>query len=134
MDSVANLERAKNELRSHSYYSIFYVAKALLLTEGVKTEVPEEHKKTYEAFKKIFVDSERLDLELFRIYQKMMIRAEELLGIFEIEKGKRAKFTYKTIPQANKEPAEESLMNAAKFLQNCNTYLEKSKQGVNKNG
>ncbi len=38
---------------SHAYYSIFYAAKALLLTENVKTAMPEEHKKTYNEFKKI---------------------------------------------------------------------------------
>ena len=35
---------------SHAYYSIFYSAKAILLTKGIKTTAPEVHKKTYEAF------------------------------------------------------------------------------------
>ena len=34
---------------SHSYYCIFYSAKAYLLMKGIKTEAPEVHKKTFEA-------------------------------------------------------------------------------------
>ena len=37
---------------SHSYYSIFYAAKALLLKKGLKTESPNVHTKTYFIFKK----------------------------------------------------------------------------------
>src|SRR3970282_1443326 len=32
---------------SHSYYAIFYAAKAILLTKSIKTKAPETHKKTY---------------------------------------------------------------------------------------
>ena len=32
---------------SHSYYCIFYSAKAYLLKKGIKTKIPNEHKKTY---------------------------------------------------------------------------------------
>ena len=38
---------------SHAYYCIFYAAKAYILTEGIKTEAPEEHKKTFEQFSKL---------------------------------------------------------------------------------
>ncbi len=40
---------------SHCYYSIFYCAKSILLTKGIKTKVLNEHKKTYEEFKKILL-------------------------------------------------------------------------------
>jgi len=40
------------------------------------------------------------------------------LGIFKEEKWKRGHYTYKTIPQANKGPAEESIENAKTFLSN----------------
>lgn len=36
---------------THSYYGIFFGAKAILLTKSIKTEAPEVHKKTFEAFK-----------------------------------------------------------------------------------
>ena len=34
----------------HSYYCIFYSAKASLIKTGIKTEAPEVHRKTIEAF------------------------------------------------------------------------------------
>ena len=33
---------------SHSYYSVFYAAKAILLTKNIKTDAPNVHKKTYD--------------------------------------------------------------------------------------
>src|SRR3989338_8966517 len=91
---------------NHSYYCIFYSAKAILIREGIKTEAPEVHKKTLEAFEKNLVKTGKLDVELLKIYKKMIIRAEELLGIFSKEKGKRGEFTYQKLPQANQEPAK----------------------------
>ena len=42
---------------SHSYYSVFYAAKAILLTKRIKTDAPNVHKKTYDEFKRAFVDT-----------------------------------------------------------------------------
>lgn len=109
---------------SHSYYSIFYTAKAILLAKGVKTTFPEVHKKTFEAFKANFVDTGILDVKLLEIYKKMVIRADTLLGIFKDEKWKRGNFTYNTIPQANKEPAEDSIKNAKVFFSNIAKVIE----------
>jgi len=110
---------------SHSYYSIFYSAKAILLTKGVRTHSPDVHSKTLQAFKERLVDTGILDTKLLEIYKKLVIRADELLGIFVEEKRKRGDFTYKTIPQANREPAEDSLANAKIFLSNINRVIEK---------
>lgn len=108
---------------AHAYYSIFYSAKAMLLAKQVETESPEVHKKTLDAFKKEFIDSGLLDAKLLVIYRQMLVRAETLLGIFRAEKKKRGDFTYNTIPQANQEPAEESVRNAKEFIKHCSTYL-----------
>jgi len=59
-------------------------------------------------------------MELLKIYQKMVVRADALLGIFSMEKRKRGEFTYQKLPQANKEPAQESLNNASFFFKNIN--------------
>lgn len=142
---------------SHAYYAIFYAAKAILLTKNITTQSPEIHKKTFELFKKEFVDTGILDTELLIIYKKMIIRADELLQIFKNvkkirhkcgflghkkpeshssptinngafwffrEKWKRGHFTYETIPQANKRPAEESVEHATKFVKNIRAILE----------
>ena len=58
-----------NDVISESYYAIFYSAKALLLTKGIKTDAPQVHKKTYEAFKEQFVDSGVIDAGLLEIYE-----------------------------------------------------------------
>ena len=54
----------------------------------------------------------------------MIIKADYLLEIFKDLKIKRGKFTYKTIPQANKEPAEKSLENAKTFVSNIIKVIE----------
>lgn len=110
---------------SHSYYAIFYAAKAILLSKGFKTDMPDVHKKTFEEFKKNFVDAGLLDVELLKMYEKLVVRADVLLGIFKDEKWKRGHFTYQTIPEANKEPAEQSIQNAVTFLKNIVLVLEK---------
>src|SRR3989344_1687376 len=81
---------------SHSYYAIFYAAKAILLTKEIKTSFPEVQKKTYLEFEKNFVKTGELDVKLFKIYEKMIVRADQLLEIFGEEKWKRGNFTYQT--------------------------------------
>lgn len=54
----------------------------------------------------------------------MLIKADTLLHIFELEKGKRGKFTYRRIPQANQEPAQESISNAKTFFNNIYRLCE----------
>jgi len=65
--------------------------------EGIRTEAPEEHRKTFESFAQLAKDG-IIDIELLNAYQSLLVKAEVLLHIFEIEKGKRTKFTYKKIP------------------------------------
>lgn len=100
---------------SHSYYCIFYSAKAYLLKKGIKITMPNEHKKTLKAFKR-FVKMGIVDKELLRIYEEALIKAETLLNIFKTEKKNRGEFTYQKLAQANKEPASQSLENAKIFF------------------
>ncbi|MFA5723646.1 MAG: hypothetical protein WC979_05290 [Candidatus Pacearchaeota archaeon] len=111
---------------SHCYYCIFNTAKAILINEGIKTDMPNVHKKTFQAFKKFLVKTGKLDKSLFKIYEDMVVRADVLLDIFSLEKGKRGEFTYKTLPQANVEPAKQSLENADLFFKTINKILEES--------
>ena len=114
---VNNPETYFSAVIAHSYYSIFYGAKAYLAKKGIEVSAPEEHKKAFDEFKK-FVESGELDVELLKIYQEAVVRAEYLLGIFKEEKKKRGEFTYRTMPQANKEPAKESIEHAKTFFKN----------------
>jgi len=110
----------------NSYYCIFYSAKALLQSKSITTEPPEEHKKTLEEFEKLTLSGE-IDVKLLIIYKSIVVKADELFGIFKKEKSKRGKFTYKKLPQANQEPAKESLTNAEKFFKNINLIVQKDK-------
>lgn len=110
---------------SHAYYSIFYAAKAILLEKGIKVDGPEVHKKTFNAFNENLVKTGIIDLELLKIYKKMIITANELLGLFELEKRKRGWYTYKQLPQANLEPAKESVNNAFDFFKNIYAIIKK---------
>lgn len=110
---------------SHSYYAIFYSAKAILLTKKLKIKGSEVHKKTFEKFKEVFVDTGILDTQLLKIYKKMIVRADQLLHIFKQEKWKRGHFTYKTLPQANIEPAKSSIQHAKIFLSNVKKICQK---------
>ena len=108
---------------SHSYYAIFYTAKAILLTKNVKTSSPNIHKKTYDLFDKIFVKTKVLDKRLLQIYTDLVVKACDLLDIFKDEKWKRGNFTYQVIAQANKTPAEDSLGNAKLFIANITKVI-----------
>lgn len=81
-----------NNVISAAYYCIFYSAKALLILHGIITKAPEEHKKTYDEFEKL-CESGVIDVELLNIYKSIVVKADELLGIFKLEKGN---FMYKT--------------------------------------
>jgi len=107
---------------SHAYYSIFYAAKAYLLTKGIKTSQPSEHKKTYRWFKKL-VKEGILDEALLKIYETEIIKADFLLKIFQSEKKKRGTFTYQMKSEANLPFAEESIENARKFISSIKAVI-----------
>ena len=108
---------------SHAYYYIFYSAKAYLAKKGIKTETPEEHKKTFEEFKKLVLRGV-IDKELLKIYEDIIVKADTLLGIFKTEKKKRGTFTYQKLSQANLEPARESIENAKIFFKHIRMLCE----------
>jgi len=107
---------------SHAYYSIFYCTKAYLLTKGIKTAMPNEHKKTYKQLKR-FVKEGILDKELFQIYETEIIKANSLLHIFRDEKKKRGTFTYQMKSEANLPFANESIENARKFISSIKAII-----------
>ena len=109
---------------THSYYSIFHCAKAYLLSKGIKTRVPDEHKKTYYEFAK-FVENGILDKELLQIYTEEIEKADYLLRILKLEKKKRGFFTYNIKSEANIPYANESIENARKFVSIIKRILEK---------
>jgi len=107
---------------THAYYSIFYSAKAYLISKEIKTEPPEEHKKTYIEFSKL-VNKGVISKELFRLYEDEALKAEALLRIFRIEKKKRGFFTYNIKSESNLPYAKESVENAKRFTSTIKAML-----------
>lgn len=112
-----------NSVITHAYYAIFYCAKAYLLSKGISTKPPEEHKKTYEAFAE-FVGKGIIGRELLSIYEDAITKAEVLLDIFLTEKRKRGRFTYNIRSEANLPYAKESISNAKKFISSLKVIIE----------
>jgi uncharacterized protein (UPF0332 family) len=113
-----------NDVISESYYSIFYAAKAILSSKGIRTKAPEEHRKTYEEFRKI-AGTDDFSGKLLEIYEAETVKAETLLNIFFSEKRKRGLFTYNVKSEANIPYAKESLNNAKTFLASISGILKK---------
>jgi uncharacterized protein (UPF0332 family) len=107
---------------SHCYYSIFYCAKAYLLSKGINPKLPSVHSKVYNEFEK-FVQSGALDKQLLKIYDDARIKAEYLLNILFKEAKKRGQFTYEKLPGANEQPARDSLENSKKFFKTIYNIL-----------
>lgn len=108
---------------SHSYYAIFYCAKAYLTSRNIQLKSKQgQHQQVYFEFKKL-VGKGVVDKELLRIYEEVKVKAESLLDILKTERAKRTNFTYETIPQANKQPAEDSLNNALFFISHIKEIL-----------
>jgi len=123
---VLNIQANKtffNDVISECYYAIFYCAKAYLLLEGIKTKSPNEHKRTYNKFKKI-VESKKLDRELAKVYDEESEKAEVLLKIFFNEKKNRGRFTYNINANANLPFAQQSIKNARFFVSTIKHLIE----------
>jgi uncharacterized protein (UPF0332 family) len=110
---------------NHSYYAIFYCAKAYLTAKNIYIKSTQgQHQQVYYEFRKL-VEKGIIEKELLRIYEEVKGRAESLLEILKTERAKRTSFTYETIPQANKQPAEDSLNNALIFISHIKEFLRK---------
>ncbi len=105
-----------------SYYSMFYVANAILLKLGYKTQDKIVHKVTCDAL--IVLVLSRLSKELVENYESIQndaleiasIKAEEIIADYESELGKRGRFQYNMLEQTKESKALTSLQRAKEFL------------------
>ena len=117
-----------------SYYSMFYMARALLENEGIKLGTDlSVHSLTFDALIHYFYLTGKLQKRLFKQYIEAQEEANELLGkqkadelIEEYfwEKGKRGKLTYETEEFAIQSKAKTSLDRAIKFNLEIKKILE----------
>jgi len=116
-----------------SYYSMFYMAGALLASEGIKinSEIG-VHKKTFEALVYYFYLTNKLPKHFVELFEKAQQESLELLGKEELmasmqaktvelmksyayEMSKRSAFTYEIGETAKRHKAETSLQRAQEF-------------------
>ena len=108
-----------------SYYSMFYMARALLENSGIKLKADLSiHALTFDALVYYFYLTGKLQKQLFEFYVAAKEDVAELLGQqragemiqeYFYEKRKRASFTYETGEHAIESKAKTSLQRATKF-------------------
>ncbi|MFH0755542.1 MAG: hypothetical protein V1910_02655 [bacterium] len=118
-----------------SYYSMFYMARALLESIGVKIKTDESiHFLVFNALVYYFYSTGKLEKHFIEDFEnaqeessKIMGRekAKEMISDYSNEKEKRAKFTYETGEIAMKNKAETSLNRAKKFNEEVRKILKK---------
>ena len=117
-----------------SYYSMFYVVRALLENEGIKIKTDFSlHAVVFDLFVYYFYLTEKLEKSFIEDFQDAGIEASETLGKekaknlvedYFYEKGKRGRFTYEMGEIAMKNKALTSLERAKKFNEEIRKMLE----------
>ena len=103
-----------------SYYSMFYIANAVLLKNGYKVGDQIAHKVTSDAL--IVLVKEKLNKELLENYEEARnqalstMKADEIIQSFEYERAKRSKFQYTTTEKAKENKAQTSINRAKEFM------------------
>lgn len=118
----------KDDLKPHlwvvvcSYYSMFYIANAVLLSLGYKTGKKIVHKVTSDAL--IVLVFGRLKKELLEEYEHIMddaldissTKAETLIQNYDYERNKRSQFQYEMDNEIKEHKAKTSLGRAKEFV------------------
>jgi len=118
-----------------SYYSMFYMARALLESIGIKIKADESiHFLIFNALVYYFYSNGKLEKHFIEDFENAQEESSEILGKekakemisdYSNEKEKRAKFTYETGEIAMKNKAETSLNRARKFNEEVRKILGK---------
>ncbi len=105
-----------------AYYSMFYIANAVLLHLGYKTGRKIVHKVTSDAL--IVLVTDKLKRELIEEYENIKedvmeiasTRSEELIKTYELELDKRSKFQYNMTLKVQEQFARTSIKRASEFI------------------
>ncbi len=116
-----------------SYYSMFYMARALLESEGVKIKTDESiHFLVFNALVYYFYSNKKLEKHFIEDFENAQEESSQLLGKekakeiisdYSHEKEKRSKFTYEIGEIAMKAKAETSLERAKRFNEEIRKML-----------
>ena len=121
-------ECMESALRPHlwvvviSYYSMFYIANAVLLNLGYKTGDKIVHKVTSDALIVLVMD--KIKKGLLEGYEDAKedaleiasIRSEELMSFYALEMDKRSRFQYNMTESIQEQKARTSLKRAREFM------------------
>lgn len=117
-----------------SYYSMFYMVRALLERSGIKLKADLSiHALTFDALVYYFYLTGKLQKQLFEFYAAAKEDVAELLGQqragemiqeYFYEKRKRAAFTYETGEHAMENKAQTSLKRAIKFTKEIRGMID----------
>jgi len=113
-----------------SYYSMFYIANAVLLSLGYKTGSKVVHKVTHDALIVLVMD--RVRKGLMEGYgntkedalEIASVKSEELITMFGEEMEKRSKFQYKMALEIQEQKAATSLKRANEFMFEMEKLME----------
>ena len=103
-----------------SYYSMYYIANAVLYKMGYKVGEKIAHKVTADCL--IVIVRSKLKSSLLEQYEEMRqealagIKADEIVQSFDYERKKRSVFQYETSEDAKQEKAKVSLERAKEFM------------------
>jgi len=103
-----------------SYYSMYYIANAVLYKMGYKVGEKIAHKVTADCL--IALVRNKLKASLLEQYEEMQkealagIKADEIIQSFDYERKKRSIFQYETTEEVKQEKAKVSLERAKEFM------------------
>ena len=103
-----------------SYYSMYYIANAVLYKKGYKVGEKISHKVTADSL--IALVRDKLKESLIEEYEEMQkealagIKADELIQSFDYEREKRSIFQYRTNESAKEAKAKTSFERAKEFV------------------
>ena len=126
-----------------SYYSMFYMAGALLAKAGIKVKSEMGvHKKTFESLVYYFYLTKKIAKHYLEAYEEAQQESQELLGAeeplvvmqkkakeliakYDFEMSKRARFTYNMGEEVKLNKAATSLTRAIEFYNECLMIMDK---------
>ena len=118
-----------------SYYSMFYIANAVLLQLGYKTGSKIVHKVTSDALVVLVMD--KIKKDLLEEYEDTKedaleiasIKSEEIIGFYSMEMDKRSRFQYNMTETIQEQKADTSLKRAREFMLEMKKLLPEFKRG-----
>lgn len=115
-----------------AYYAMFYMANAILLQQGYKTQEYRAHKVTSDALIVLVLD--KLKKEILEGYEELQkdaleianARAEAVIESYALEREKRSRFQYHMLEQTKGSKAQTSLKRASEFVFELKKLLKSS--------